>query len=71
MLNKLVTLDLSYNQLRSIELTSTSIETLNLEGNRFTSIEFVTPIKNLVELNVRANNVVDLSHWRGFIIYEH
>lgn len=60
-LTELVSLDLSFNQLQSIELHSENIESLNLEANQLTSIEFAEKLVKLKKLNVRANDVVDLS----------
>src|SRR5690625_4661252 len=64
-LENLEKLDLSFNQFEDIELGSSKIETLDLEANRLTSIDFVASLNNLSKLNLRANNVLDLSPLEG------
>lgn len=64
-LENLVTVNLSFNQLESLNLFGENVEVLNLEANRFNSIDFVQMMPKLKTLNMRANNVVDLSPLAG------
>lgn len=64
-LENLVTVNLSFNQLESLNLIGENIKVLNLEANRFNSIDFVQMMPKLKTLNMRANDVVDLSPLAG------
>lgn len=64
-LEHLTMVDLSFNQLQALALQGEHLTVLNLESNRFVTLDFMKTMPELKKLNMRANKVVDLSPLAG------